>query len=148
MRIVCAVFDCSGFKQVCAPEWLLIALLEAWVEKASSPARSSAGRLIVVVHKGLDDVYWEAERAGAFEVSQLPSCAMDPAILIVWPNTVVVFELNVTATVAAGVAHPVAAVVEVALVEVAGGAAEEAVLLVVVGGLEPVPVILMSAQVR
>lgn len=105
-----------------------------------------AGRLIVVVHRGLDDVYFEAERAGAFEVSQLPSCAMDPAILTVWPTTVVVFELKVTATVATGVTHPVAAVVEVALVEV--GAAEETALLVVVGGFEPVPVIAMSAQVR
>lgn len=58
----------------------------------------------------------------------------------------VVFELNVTATVATGVAHPVAAVIEVALVEVA--TAEEETLLVVVGGLEPVPVILISAQVK
>lgn len=107
-----------------------------------------AGRLIVVVHSGLDEVYLEAERAGAFEVSQLPNNAMEPASLIVWPTTVVVFELNVTATVATGVAHPVAAVVEVAFVEVAGGAAEEEALLVVVGGFEPVPVIWISAQVR
>jgi hypothetical protein len=107
-----------------------------------------AGRLIVVVHKGLDDVYLEAERAGAFEVSQDPSSVIEPAILIVWPTTVVVFELKVTATVATDVAHPVAAVVEVALVEVAGGAAEEEALLVVVGGVEAEPVILMSAQVK
>jgi hypothetical protein len=107
-----------------------------------------AGKLIVVVHKGFEDVYLEAERAGAFEVSQLPSSAIEPASLIVWPTTVVVFELNVTATVATGVVHPVATVVEVALVEVAGGATEEEALLVVVGGFEPVPVISMSAQVR
>ena len=107
-----------------------------------------AGRLIVVVHRGLDDVYLEAERAGAFDVSHPPSGSMEPAILIVCPTTVVVFELNVTATVATGVAHPVAAVVEVALVEVAGGAVEEETLLVVVGGAEPVPAILISAQVR
>lgn len=105
-----------------------------------------AGRLIVVVHRGLEDVYIEAERAGAFEVSQLPSCAMDPAILTVWPTTVVVLELNLTATDATGVAHPVAAVVEVVLVE--AGAAEEETLLVIVGGVEPAPVILMSAQVK
>lgn len=107
-----------------------------------------AGRLIVVVQRGLDEVYLEADRAGAFDVSQLPNALIDPAILIVWPTTVVVFELNVTATVATGVAHPVAAVDEAALVEVAGGAAEEETLLVVVGGLEPVPVIWISAQVR
>ena len=53
--------------------------------------------------------------------------------------------MNVTATVATGVAHPVAAVVELALVEV--GATEE--ILLVVGGFEPEgPVILMSAQVK
>ena len=57
--------------------------------------------------------------------------------MMVCPTTVVVLELNVTATVETGVAHPVA-----------DGAAEEETLLVVVGGVEPVPVILMSAQVR
>lgn len=104
-----------------------------------------AGKLIVVVHKGLDEVYFEAESAGAFAVFQLPSWEMDPASLIVWPTTVVVFELNVTATVATGVAHPVATALEVALVEV--GATDDTLL--VVGGLEPEdPVIRMSAQVR
>lgn len=103
-----------------------------------------AGRLIVVVHSGLDDVYFEAESAGALAVFQLPNCAIEPAIFIVCPTTVVVLELKVTATVATGVAHPVAAVADVALVEL--GATEETLL--VVGGLEPDPVILISAQVR
>lgn len=104
-----------------------------------------AGRLRVVVQSGLDEVYAEADSAGAFAVFQLPSCAMEPAIFTVWPTTVVVLELNVTATVATGVAHPVAAVVEEVLVEL--GTADET--LVVVGGLVPdAPVILMSAQVK
>ena len=42
-----------------------------------------AGKLIVVVHRGLEGVYFEAESAGAFAVFQLASCAMDPAILTV-----------------------------------------------------------------
>ena len=105
-----------------------------------------AGRLSVVVHSGFDEVYLDAESAGAFAVFQLPSCTMDPAILTVCPTTVVVLELNVTATVATGVAHPPAAVVDDVFVEL--GAADEA-LLVVVGGFEPeAPVILMSAHVR
>lgn len=105
-----------------------------------------AGKLSVVVHRGFEEVYFEAERAGAFAVFQLPNCAMEPAIFTVWPTTVVVLELKVTATLATGVAHPVAAVVEDALVAL--GAAEE-ILLVVVGGFEPdAPVILMSAQVK
>lgn len=54
--------------------------------------------------------------------------------------------MKVTATVATGAAHPVIVVVEVALVQV--GTVEEELLLVVVGGLEPSPVILISAQVR
>lgn len=99
----------------------------------------------VPVQRGLADVYFEAESAGAFAVFQLPSCAMEPAIFTVWPTTVVVLLLNVTATVATGVAHPVAVAVELALVGV--GATEET--LDVVGGFEPEdPVILMSAQVR
>jgi hypothetical protein len=42
-----------------------------------------AGKLIVVVQRGLADVYLEAESAGALAVFQLPSCAMDPAIFTV-----------------------------------------------------------------
>ena len=105
-----------------------------------------AGRLIVVVHRGFAEVYFEAESAGAFAVFQLPNCAIDPAIFTVCPTVVVVLELNVTVTVATGVVHPAAAVVELALVEV--GAMEDT-LLVVVGGFEPDdPMILISAQVR
>jgi hypothetical protein len=104
-----------------------------------------AGRLIVVDQRGFAGVYLEAESAGAFAVFQLPNCAMDPAIFTVWPTTVVVFELKVTATVATGVLHPVAAAVEVALVEV--GTVEETLL--VVGGFESDdPVILISAHVK
>jgi hypothetical protein len=111
-----------------------------------------AGRLRVVVHRGFGEVYLEADNAGAFAVFQLPSCAMEPAIFTVCPTTVVVLELKVTATVATGVAHPAAAVVDVAIVVedalVALGAAEET-LLVVGGGLEPdAPVILISAHVK
>lgn len=105
----------------------------------------------VVVQRGFEEVYFEADNAGAFAVFQLPSCAMDPATFTVCPTTVVVFELKVTATVATGVAQPAAALVELDAAEddlVALGAAEET-LLVVVGGAEPdAPVILMSAQVR
>lgn len=98
-----------------------------------------------MVQRGFDEVYCEAESAGAFAVFQLPSCAMEPAILTVCPTTVVVLELNVTATVATGVAHPVAAVVDEVLVEL--GTADET--LVVVGGLVPdAPVILISAHVK
>jgi hypothetical protein len=42
-----------------------------------------AGRLIVVDQSGFDDVYFAAESAGALAVFQLPSCEMEPAILIV-----------------------------------------------------------------
>ena len=113
-----------------------------------------AGTLRVVVQRGFEEVYFDADNAGAFAVLQLPNCAMDPATFTVWPTTVVVFELKVTATVATGVAQPAAALVELDAAEddlvalVALGAAEET-LLVVVGGVEPdAPVILMSAQVR
>lgn len=99
-----------------------------------------------MVHRGLDEVYFDAESAGAFAVFQLPSCEMDPAIFTVWPTTVVVLELKVTATVATGEAHPPAAVEVETLVEL--GTADET-LLVVVGGVVPdAPVILISAQVK
>lgn len=107
--------------------------------------------LRVAVQRGFEEVYFEADNAGAFAVFQLPNCAMDPATFTVCPTTVVVFELKVIATVATGVAQPAAALVELDAAEddlVALGAAEET-LLVVVGGAEPdAPVILMSAQVR
>lgn len=97
-----------------------------------------AGRLMVVVHSGFAAVYWEAESAGAEPVFQLPSCEMDPAILIVWPNVVVVFELNATATVADGVAQPVGTAVDDAA----------AVVLDAGGVVPPEPTILMSAHVK
>ena len=107
--------------------------------------------LRLAVQRGFEEVYFEADNAGAFAVFQLPNCAMDPATFTVCPTTVVVFELKVIATVATGVAQPAAALVELDAAEddlVALGAAEET-LLVVVGGAEPdAPVILMSAQVR
>jgi hypothetical protein len=71
---------------------------------------------------------------------------MEPTILTVWPNDVVVLELNVTATVDTGDAQRVGVVV---VVEV--GFVEDAGALLEVGGVEPpvpLPVILMSAQVR
>jgi hypothetical protein len=71
----------------------------------------------------------------------LPSCAIDPAILTVWPKEVVVLELKVTATVGTGVAHPLGTVVEVGLVD-------DVRTLLEVGGGDPVPVILMSVHVK
>ena len=47
-------------------------------------------------------MYSLAERAIAFAVFQLPSSATLPAILMVWPNTVVTVSRNVTATLEAG----------------------------------------------
>lgn len=110
-----------------------------------------AGKFTVPLHSGFADVYCDADNATAFAVFQLPSCAIEPAILTVWPNVVVVFELNVTATVATGVAQPAAAVdVEVLILEVEAGLLDAAGLLDVVGGglVVPEPTILMSAQVR
>lgn len=107
-----------------------------------------AGRLIVLVHSGFAAVYCAADSVAALAVFQLPSCEMDPAILTVWPNDVVVLELKVTATDATGVAQPAAAVVDEVLDDVAMD--EVAGLLEVVGGgfVVPEPVILMSAHVR
>lgn len=106
-----------------------------------------AGRFNVPVQRGLELVYFDADNAGALAVFHEPSCEMLPAILIVWPTTVVAFSLKVTATVATGVAHPVAMAVEVAWVE--AGATVPG--LVETGGLGfelPEPWILMSAQLR
>lgn len=116
-----------------------------------------AGRFKVAVQRGLELVYFDADNAGALAVFHEPSCEMLPAILIVWPTTVVAFSLKVTATVATGVAHPVPIAVDVALVEV--GAIEVAAAevgttvlgLLETGGLGfelPEPWILMSAQLR
>ena len=44
-----------------------------------------AASLTVYVHNGLELVYCDADSAGAEEVSQFPSAAIDPAILIVSP---------------------------------------------------------------
>jgi len=98
-----------------------------------------AGRFSVVVQSGFDEVYCEADSAGAFAVSQLPSCEMEPTILIVCPTTVVAFSLKVSATVEA-VAHPVAVAVAAAdvFVELGGG----------FGPPDPEPVMVMSAQVK
>jgi len=105
-----------------------------------------AGRLIFVDQSGFAVVYWLADSAGADAAFQLPSWAIEPTILTVWPNDVVVFELNVTATVDTGDAQPVGAAVEVEVAFV-----EDAGALLEAGGVEPpepLPVILMSAQVR
>ena len=108
-----------------------------------------AGSLIVVVQSGLEDVYWLAESVGADAVSQLPSCGMDPAIFTVCPNDVVVLELKVTATVAMGVAQPLAAAVDVLVVAVDVGFVDEEGSLLDVGGVEPPdPVIWISAHVK
>ena len=110
-----------------------------------------AGSLIVVVQSGLEDVYWLAESAGADPVSQLPSCEMDPAIFTVCPKDVVVLELKVTATVATGVAQPLATAVDVLVVAVDVGFVDGEGALLDVGGVEPpdpVPVIWISAHVK
>ena len=106
-----------------------------------------AGRLIIVIQSGFNVVYLSAESAGACAVFLLPSCEMEPTILIVWPTEVVLFELKVTATVETGAAQPVADALGTALVDVVGIAG----LLDVEGFGEvplPVPAILMSAQVK
>ena len=83
-----------------------------------------------------------AESAGADAVFQLPSCVVDPAILTVWPNDVVVLELNVTATVETCVAHPLGTAVDVGLLD-------EVAALLDVGGVEPPePTILISAHAK
>jgi hypothetical protein len=106
-----------------------------------------AGRPIVVVQRGLVVVYFDAESCGAEFLSQLPSCEMEPAILIDCPNDVVVLELKVTATVATGVVHPVAVVEDETRVEGATLVADDEILVDVgLGGVEPV--ILISAHVR
>lgn len=106
-----------------------------------------AGKPIVVVQRGLAVVYLDAESCGAEFVFQLPSCETEPAILTDCPNDVVVLELNVTATVATGVAHPVAAVEDGARVEDATLVADDEILVDVgLGAVEPV--ILISAHVR
>jgi hypothetical protein len=64
---------------------------------------------------------------------------MDPTILTVWPNDVVVFEMNVTAKVETGIAHVLCTAVE-------EGFVDDVCALLEVGGVElpePVPVILM-----
>jgi hypothetical protein len=65
-----------------------------------------AGKSIVVNQNGFVVVYLLADNAGADAVFQLPSCAIDPAILTVSPKDVAVLELNVTATVGMSVVQP------------------------------------------
>ena len=90
------------------------------------------------VHRGLEFVYWEADRAIALDMLQLPSCEIDPTTLMVCPNVVVASSLNDTATVAAGVQVPPAVVL---VDKVVAG------FVVLVGVPEPPP-IAMSAQER
>lgn len=58
-------------------------------------------RFKVTLHRGLLVVYALAEREMALAVFQLPSSAMDPTTLTVWPATVVTSSLKVTAIVPA-----------------------------------------------
>lgn len=64
------------------------------------------GRFTAMLQRWLLLVYPLADRAIALAVFQLPSSAMDPTILTVWPTTVVTTSLKVTATVA-GTTHAV-----------------------------------------
>jgi hypothetical protein len=57
-----------------------------------------AAREMVPSQRGLLEVYCEAESAMALEVSQFPRAATLPAILMVWPTTVVTLSAKVTAT--------------------------------------------------
>ena len=68
--------------------------------------------MIVTLHSGFEDVYWSAESAIALLVSQPPSAAISPTILIVWPYCVVTSSLKVTATEVAA-AHAVDVVLDV-----------------------------------
>ena len=61
-----------------------------------------AATVTVPFQTGEAAVYSLAERAITFAVFQLPSSATLPAILMVWPNTVVTVSRNVTATLEAG----------------------------------------------
>lgn len=101
-----------------------------------------AGRFTETLHRGLLVVYPLAESAIALAVFQLPSCEMDPTILMVWPYTVVTTSLKVTATVAA-----IAQEVE----EVAGGVVAVPVAVPAEGGTEvvavPVPGVWLAGNV-
>lgn len=97
-------------------------------------------------HNGLAFVYFDADKAMALLVLQLPSSEMDPTTLIVWPTTVVTTSLKVTSTLEA-----MAQVVLVGLVVLVP--TDVAAVLVPVGctlddWLPPDPLMAMSAQVR
>jgi hypothetical protein len=76
-----------------------------------------AGRLMVTVHNGLDDVYELADRAIADEVDQELNWLIDPVIKTFSPNVVVTNSLKTTGTVVAAV-QVVGAVVVLVLVAV------------------------------
>lgn len=97
---------------------------------------------------GLASVYFAAESAGAEEVDQLPNSEIEPAILMVWPTTVLTFSLKVTATLATDVEQDpvalVAADVATFVDNVVDGLALDAGAL----GIDPEPEIEISAQLR
>lgn len=101
---------------------------------------------MVVLQTGFAVVYLDADKAGAFEVSHVPSWAIEPMILIVCPNVVVTFSLKVTATLEASIAQLVVLGANVALTDLVGS-----VTLLDrggFGGVLPELVIFISAQVR
>ena len=75
-----------------------------------------AAKLIVTSHNGLLVVYCDAESAIALAGAQLPSAAIEPAILMVWPTTVSTSSSKVTATEVAVVQEAVDVVVLVVAV--------------------------------
>lgn len=95
-------------------------------------------------HKWFEDVYEEAERAIALEVSHDPSAATEPQILMVSPTVVVTVSSKVIATVPVEVAvaevEVVVAVFEVVVEDFV------VVAVAVVEELEPVP--LKKSDVR
>ena len=76
-------------------------------------------------------------------MSQLPSAEMEPMILTVWPTVVVTISLKVTATEVAEAQAAEVLLDFVVLREVLVGEAVEDT-----GGVEPPPVMAISAQVR
>lgn len=77
-----------------------------------------AAKLTVPAQSGFELVYPLALRATADPVFQDPRAATEPAILIVWPTTVVTSSSKVTATEVAAVQEEVVVVVALDEVEV------------------------------
>jgi hypothetical protein len=108
-------------------------------------------------HRWFDDVYPDADKAGADPASQFPSCGTEPATLIVCPTTVVTISLKVTATLVAAMQVELVVealdVVDVLSVEPADEVPLETVDALEAAGaeddeeLDP-PEIAISAQVR